>query len=137
MVWVFIIWMTLGIVANICIRSDQSTTEMIKEKKKQAASKNITAEERENLEWQTKQLEMSKKFSEIGWQIVMWIGIAILFLGLCWVVGIIWYYFCCGFMIIEEPNFFWKIIYGALSLVFLTIVLGGIAELFGWHPWRK
>ncbi|MCM1142617.1 MAG: hypothetical protein NC453_28940 [Muribaculum sp.] len=110
---------------------------MIKEKKKQAASKNITAEERENLEWQTKQLEMSKKFSEIGWQIVMWIGIAILFLGLCWVVGIIWYYFCCGFMIIEEPNFFWKIIYGALSLVFLTIVLGGIAELFGWHPWRK
>lgn len=136
--WViFFIWMFLGIIANICMMSDRETTREIKEREKIVRSRTASAVEKEVNRKEIELLKKDKKSSEIGWQAVMWIGVGILFVGLCYVVGLIWYYLCCGFMVVEEPNFFWKIIYGALSLLFLGFVFTVIAEIFGWGPWKR
>ena len=78
--------------------------------------------------------EEEKKAGRRGWQTCMWIGITLLGIGLLYVLGWVWYYFCCGFLVIEEPSFFWKIIWGLLSLVLLGFVAGLIAICCGWDP---
>lgn len=78
--------------------------------------------------------EEEKKAGRRGWQTCMWIGITLLGIGLLYALGWVWYYFCCGFLVIEEPSFFWKIIWGLLSLVPLGFVVGLIAICCGWDP---
>lgn len=78
--------------------------------------------------------EEEKKAGRRGWQTCMWIGITLLGIGLLYALGWVWYYFCCGFLVIEEPSFFWKIIWGLLSLVLLGFVAGFIAICCGWDP---
>lgn len=78
--------------------------------------------------------EEEKKVGRRGWQTCMWIGIALLVIGLLYFLGWLWYYFCCGFLVIEEPSFFWKIIWGLFSLIPLGFFLGLIAICFGWNP---
>lgn len=78
--------------------------------------------------------EEEKKAGRRGWQTCMWIGITLLGIGLLYALGWVWYYFCCGFLVIEEPSFFWKIIWGLLSLVLLGFVAGLIAICCGWDP---
>lgn len=78
--------------------------------------------------------EEEKKAGRRGWQTCMWIGITLLGIGLLYALGWVWYYFCSGFLVIEEPSFFWKIIWGLLSLVLLGFVAGLIAICCGWDP---
>lgn len=78
--------------------------------------------------------EEEKKAGRRGWQTCMWIAITLLGIGLLYALGWVWYYFCCGFLVIEEPSFFWKIIWGLLSLVLLGFVAGLIAICCGWDP---
>lgn len=103
---IFAIWMILGIVVNIFMAIDR----------------NAPADSKE------------KKNAEIGWQVCMWIGIVLLGIGVLYVLGWLWYYICCGFLVMEEPNFLWKIIYGFLTLIPLGFVLGIIAIACGWDP---
>ena len=78
--------------------------------------------------------EEEKKAGRRGWQTCMWIGITLLGIGLLYALGWVWYYFCGGFLVIEEPSFFWKIIWGLFSLVPLGFVVGLIAICCGWDP---
>lgn len=78
--------------------------------------------------------EEEKKAGRRGWQTCMWIAITLLGIGLLYALGWVWYYFCCGFLVIEEPSFFWKIIWGLHSLVSLGFVVGLIAICCGWDP---
>ena len=78
--------------------------------------------------------EEEKKAGRRGWQTCMWIAITLLGIGLLYALGWVWYYFCCGFLVIEEPSFFLKIIWGLLSLVSLGFVVGLIAICCGWNP---
>lgn len=80
---IFIIWMLVALLANIFIAMENNG-----ETKKE------------------------KRAGFIGWNVCMWIGIAFLGIGLLYVLGWVWYYFCCGFLVIEEPSFIWKIIWG-------------------------
>lgn len=103
---IFAIWMILGIMANIFLALDNNSPKESKE----------------------------KKHAEIGWQVCMWIGIVLLGVGLLYGLGWLWYYFCCGFLVFEEPNFLWKIIYGLMTLIPLSVIVGLIAIAFGWNP---
>ena len=105
---IFAIWMVLGIVANIFI----------------SLEKNAKTDTR-------------RKHLHRGWIICMWIGISLAGIGLLYVLGWIWYYFCCGFLVLEEPSFFWKIIWGLFSLIPLGFILGLVAICFGWDPRDK
>lgn len=104
---IFAIWMVLGIAINICISVEKSSEGKTKEKAK-----------------------------KIG-IILMWTGVAglsiILLYGLSW----IWYYFCCGFLVFEDPSPGWKIIWMFTSLIPLALVLGIIAIFWGWDPFKK
>lgn len=77
------------------------------------------------------------KVAEIGFWTILWIGIASLAALLLAGLGWIWYYFCCGFLVFEEPSFLWKIIWGLTSLIPLGFVIGFIAICFGWDPFKK
>lgn len=102
---IFAIWMILAIFANIF----------------GSIEKNAETEE-------------ERKAGARGTTIIMWIGISLLGIGLLYVLGWLWYYFCCGFLVIEEPSFFWKIIWGLFSLIPLGFIIGFIAICFGWDP---
>lgn len=102
---IFALWMLLGIFTNIFL-SMESIAET----------------------------EDEIKSARRGWHICMWIGIALLSIGLLHGLGWVWYYFCCGFLVFEEPSFFWKIVWGAFSLIPLGFIVGLIAILFGWDP---
>lgn len=104
---IFAIWMIFGVAVNICIAIEKSS----EGKEKERATK-------------------------IG-MLLMWIGIAglsiFLLYGLYWV----WFYFCCGFLVSEDPSPGWKIIWGLTSLIPLGVILGIIAILLGWDPFKK
>lgn len=102
---IFAVFMLLGIFANIFVSMEDNA-----------------------------ETEEEKKAGRRGWQTCMWIGITLLGIGLLYALGWVWYYFCCGFLVIEEPSFFWKIIWGLLSLVLLGFVAGLIAICCGWNP---
>lgn len=102
---IFAVFMLLGILANIFVSMEDNA-----------------------------ETEEEKKSGRRGWQTCMWIGITLLGIGLLYALGWVWYYFCCGFLVIEEPSFFWKIIWGLLSLVLLGFVAGLIAICCGWNP---
>ncbi|MCH5218537.1 MAG: hypothetical protein J1F07_08350 [Muribaculaceae bacterium] len=63
------------------------------------------------------------------------LGILVLIL---YVIGWIWYYFCCGFLVMDDGLFagttpFWdRVIYGFMSVIFLGIFLSVFGALFGW-----
>lgn len=105
---IFIIWVILSIFANIFAITE----------------KNGKTEE-------------DKKAGKLGLNICMWIGIILVCIGLLYALGWVWYYFCCGFLVIEEPSFIWKIIWGAFSLVLLGFIIGIIAICCGWDPGDK
>lgn len=107
--WViFIVWIVLAIFANIFVSMEENA-----------------------------ETEQEKKSGRIGWHICMWIGISALGIGLLYLLGWIWYYFCCGFLVFEEPSFFWKIIWGAFTLIPLGFIIGIIAICCGWDPKDK
>lgn len=104
---VFAIWMILGIAINFCIAIEKSSKDKWKERAK-----------------------------KIG-VLLMWVGIAglsiILLYGFVWV----WFYFCCGFLVFEDPSLGWKIIWTFTSLIPLGLILGLIAIFLGWDPFKK
>lgn len=68
------------------------------------------------------------------------IGIGVV-IGILWVLGWIWYYFCGGFLVIDdfgpfagEATFWERVVYGLLSLLPLGFIIGFIAVLGGWNP---
>ena len=77
-----------------------------------------------------------KKNAERGIAICMWIGIAALALVLLYCLGWVWYYFCCGFLVFEDPSFGGKIIWGLTSLIPLGFIIGLIAIFLGWNPFK-
>ncbi|KAB4246650.1 hypothetical protein [Bacteroides uniformis] len=104
---IFVIWMIIGIAINICIVIEKSSEDKLKERTKKTG------------------------------MLFMWIGvtgiiIAVLY-GLCWA----WYYFCCGFLVFEDPSPGWKIIWGLTSLIPLGLIVGLIAIFSGWDPFKK
>lgn len=102
---IFAVWMILGIVINIFISIEKNA-----------------------------QSKKEKRQAKRVWSVCMWILIVLIGLGLLYLLGWIWYYFCCGFLVFEEPSFIWKIIWGLFSLVPLGFIIGLIAICFGWDP---
>lgn len=74
------------------------------------------------------------KVAKIGFWTFLWIGIAALAILLLAGLGWIWYYFCCGFLVFEEPSFWWKVIWGLTSLIPLGFFIGFIGIFFGHDP---
>lgn len=105
---IFAVWMLIGILVNIFVSMEKNA-----------------------------KTESERKTGFIGWNICMWIGIILLGIGLLYVLGWVWYYFCCGFLVMKEPSFIWKIIWGAFSLIPLGFIIGIIAICFGWNPRDK
>lgn len=102
---IFAIWMLIAIFANIFISMEKNA-----------------------------ETDAERKSAKRGWQTCMWIGITLLSLGILYLLGWVWYYFCCGFLVIEEPSFFWKIIWGLFSLIPLGFIIGLVAICCGWNP---
>ena len=104
--WIlFAVWMILGIFVNIFMSNERYA-----------------------------ETDAERKSARRGWKTCMWIGIALLGIVLLYLLGWVWYYVCCGFLVIEEPSFFWKIIWGLFSLIPLGFILGLVAICFGWNP---
>lgn len=78
-----------------------------------------------------------KKLADRGRDWCLWIGLTIMIIGLLYLLGWIWYYFCSGFLIFEDQPFFDKIICGLISLIPLGFLLGFIAICCGWDPFKK
>lgn len=78
-----------------------------------------------------------KKQSESGIKVCMWIGISILMIMFLCGLGWLWYYFCCGFLVFDDPSLGWKIIWGVTSLFPLGFILGFIAICLGYDPFKK
>ena len=68
---------------------------------------------------------------KIGAISIIGLGLVILIL---YIIGLIWYFFCCGFLIFEDQPFWDKVVCGLMSVVFLGFILGFIAICFGWDP---
>ena len=104
---IFAIWMILGIAVHFCIAIEESSEGKLKERAK-----------------------------KIG-ILFMWIGVTGLSIILLYGLGWVWYYFCCGFLVFEDPSLGWKIIWGLISLIPLGVILGLIAIFGGWDPFKK
>ena len=54
-----------------------------------------------------------------------------------YVIGWLWYFFCGGFLMWVDDAWYMKIVYGFISLIFLSILIGFFAILFGgWKPFK-
>jgi hypothetical protein len=104
---IFAIWIILGIAINICIAIEKSSEGKGKE-----------------------------RATKIG-MLLMRVGIIGLSIILLCGLGWMWYYFCCGFLVFEDPSPIWKIIWGLTSLIPLGFILGLIAIFFGWNPFKR
>lgn len=104
---IFAIWIILGIAINFCIAIEKSSEDKLKERAK-----------------------------KIG-ILLMWIGVIGLSIILLYGLGWAWYYFCCGFLVFEDPSPGWKIIWVFTSLIPLGLILGLIAIFGGWDPFKK
>lgn len=51
-------------------------------------------------------------------------------------LGWVWYWFCGGWRVCEGGGIFDVIAYGFVSLILLGILLGFIAMIFGWNPFK-
>lgn len=105
---IFAVWMALGLFTHLFIMYSKSAKENSKEKKN----------------------------AETGIKVCMWIGIVTLGGMLMYGLGWLWYYFCCGFLVFEDPSLGWKIIWGITSLLPLCCILGLIAILLGYDPFN-
>lgn len=51
-------------------------------------------------------------------------------------LGWVWYWLCGGWRVCEGGGIFDVIAYGFVSLILLGILLGFIAMIFGWNPFK-
>lgn len=105
---IFAVWMILGVSTQLFIVYSKNADDKSKEKKK----------------------------VENGIKVCMWIGISILGTIFLYGLGWLWYYFCCGFLVFEDPSPGWKIIWGITSLIPLGFILGFIAICLGHNPFK-
>lgn len=102
---IFGVWIVLAVFANVFVALEKSAK---------------TSRERKRM--------------SLGVNIVMWIGIFILAIGLLLCLGWIWYYICGGYLIKCDDSFFWKAIWGLATLIPLGFIIGLIAICCGWDP---
>lgn len=63
--------------------------------------------------------------------------IVIVCIPIFYVLGWLWYFFCGGFLMWVDDAWYMKIVYGFMSLIFLSILIGVIAIIFGgWKPYK-
>lgn len=78
-----------------------------------------------------------KKLAARSWKIALGIGIGLVAIPILYVLGWLWYIFCGGFLLWMEDVWYMKIVYGFMSLIFLSILIGVIAIIFGgWKPYK-
>ncbi len=78
-----------------------------------------------------------RKRIDFIWKVLMIIGIALVSVLILYVLGWLWYIFCGGFLLWMEDVWYMKIVYGFMSLIFLSILIGVIAIIFGgWKPYK-
>lgn len=61
------------------------------------------------------------------------IGLGIVILVL-YVIGLIWYFFCGGFLVFEDQPFWDRVVCGLISLVLLGFLFGFVMVCLGWDP---
>lgn len=77
------------------------------------------------------------KIAGVFFYLFLFAGILGLFSCILWVIGWIWYYFCGGFLVIDDglfagqETFFQKVLYGIMSLFLLGFVFCLLAVLGG------
>lgn len=65
------------------------------------------------------------------------VGMILFCIPILYVLGWLWYIFCGGFLLWMEDVWYMKIAYGFMSLIFLSILIGVIAIIFGgWEPYK-
>lgn len=62
---------------------------------------------------------------------IFWCSAVILYF-----IGWIWYYFCGGFLLFEELSLGEKVAWSFMTMALLSFVLGFIATLLGWKPFK-
>lgn len=71
------------------------------------------------------------------WKFAIWpiVIVGIIVFGLViYGLGLVWYFFCGGFIVCMGGGIFETLFLGLLSLILLAIFVGMIAILFGWNP---
>ncbi len=70
-------------------------------------------------------------------KIALIVGMILFCIPILYVLGWLWYIFCGGFLLWMEDVWYMKIVYGFMSLIFLSILIGVIAIIFGgWEPYK-
>lgn len=78
-----------------------------------------------------------KKLVDRSWKTFLTIAIIIFCIPILYVIGWLWYFFCGGFLMWVDDAWYMKIVYGFISLIFLSILIGLFAILFGgWKPFK-
>lgn len=106
--WIFIGWLTLGVIANAIMYADRHTSENSTERKK--------------VNW--------------AFWIVFTVAMIMILCLVGYIVGWIWYYLCGGFLAIMESVWWMKIAYGLFTIIPAGFIIGLIAIIFGWDPWK-
>lgn len=68
--------------------------------------------------------------------IFLGIALACALVIVLYILGWLWYYFCCGFLLFESSTFWDKVVAGFVSLILFAFLLGLIAIIGGWNPQR-
>lgn len=78
-----------------------------------------------------------RKWADRYFTVMLIVGITMLLIPILYVIGWLWYFFCGGFLMWVDDAWYMKIVYGFISLIFLSILIGLFAILFGgWKPFK-